>query len=64
LARNHPLGVIFYAFFMAVVFVGGENLQISFGLPKAMIDLFQGIILFCVLGMEIFAEYRLKIKRV
>ena len=64
LARNHPLGVIFYAFFMADVFVGGENLQIVFGLPKAMIDLFQGIILFCVLGMEIFAEYRLKIKRV
>ncbi len=62
LARNHPLGIIFYTFFMATVFVGGELLQINFGLPKAMIDLFQGTILFCVLGLEIFGEYKLKIR--
>ena len=64
LARNHPLGIIFYTFFMATVFVGGELLQISYGLPKAMIDLFQGTILFCVLGLELFGEYKLKIRRV
>ena len=62
LARNHPLGIIFYTFFMATVFVGGELLQINYGLPKAMIDLFQGMVLFCVLGLEIFGEYKLKIK--
>jgi len=64
LARNHPIGILFYTFFMATVFVGGELMQINYGLPKAMIDLFQGMILFCVLGLEIFGEYKLKIKRV
>ncbi|MFH2130494.1 MAG: ABC transporter permease [bacterium] len=62
LARNHPLGIVFYTFFMAIVFVGGELLQINYGLPKAMIDLFQGMILFCVLGLEIFGAYKLKFK--
>ena len=64
LARNHPLGILFYTFFMATVFVGGELLQINYGLPKATIDLYQGIILFCVLGLEIFGEYKLIFKRV
>lgn len=62
LARNHPIGILFYTFFMATVFVGGELMQINYGLPKAMIDLFQGMILFSVLGLEIFGEYKLKIK--
>lgn len=62
LARNHPLGIIFYTFFMATVFVGGELLQINYGLPKAMVDLYQGLILFCVLGLEIFGEYKLKFR--
>lgn len=62
LARNHPLGILFYTFFMATVFVGGELLQISYGLPKAMIELYQGLILFCVLGLEIFGEYKMKLK--
>lgn len=63
LARNHPIGVIFTSFFMAVVFVGGELLQIEFSLPIAMVHLFEGIILFCVLGADIFTSYRLKFRR-
>ncbi len=63
LSRAHPLGVIFNAFFMALVFVGGEIMQMKAGLPVAMIYLFQGIILFSVLGSDVFAEYKLKIKR-
>ncbi|MBW1616104.1 MAG: ABC transporter permease [Deltaproteobacteria bacterium] len=63
LSRAHPLGVIFNAFFMAFVFVGGEIMQMNAGLPVAMIYLFQGIILFSVLGSDVFAEYKLKIKR-
>lgn len=62
LARNHPLAVIFTAFFLAVVFVGGELMQLEFRLPIAMVYLFEGIILFSVLGSEIFTEYKLKIK--
>jgi len=64
LAKNNPLGIIIYSFFMAVIFVGGELLQIELGLPIAMVQLFQGIILFCVLGSEIFASYKIKVLRV
>lgn len=63
LARNHPLGVLATSFFMAAVFVGGELLQIEFSLPIAMVHLFEGIILFCVLGADIFTSYRLKLRR-
>jgi simple sugar transport system permease protein len=63
LARNHPLGVLITSFFMAAVFVGGELLQIEFSLPIAMVHLFEGIILFCVLGADIFTTYRLKFRK-
>jgi simple sugar transport system permease protein len=61
LARNHPLGVVLSAFFMSIVFVSAEVLQIEFGLPISVVYLYQGIILFTVLGSEIFTEYRLRI---
>ncbi len=64
LSRNHPLGIIFNAFFLAAIFVGGEILQLDSGLPVAMVYLFQGIILFLVLGSEVFGEYKLKFKKV
>jgi simple sugar transport system permease protein len=61
LARNHPLGIILSAFFMSIVFVSAEALQIEYGLPISMVYLYQGIILFTVLGSEIFTEYRLRV---
>ena len=63
LARNHPLAVIPTSLLMALIFVGGELLQIEFQLPIAMIYLFQGIILFSVLSAEIFTQYRVSIVR-
>jgi simple sugar transport system permease protein len=63
LARNHPLGVVLSAFFMSIVFVSAEVLQIEYGLPISMVYLYQGIILFTILGSDIFTEYRLRITR-
>ena len=63
LAKNHPLGVIISAFFMSIIFVSAEVLQIEYGLPISIVFLYQGIILFTVLGTDIFTEYRLRIKR-
>ena len=64
IARNHPLGVVLSAFFMSIVFVSAEVLQIEYGLPISMVYLYQGIILFTVLGSDIFTEYRLRIRRI
>ncbi len=63
LAKNHPLGVILSAFFMSIIFVSAEVLQIEYGLPISIVFLYQGIILFTVLGTDIFTEYRLRVKR-
>ena len=52
---------ILSAFFMSIVFVSAEALQIEYGLPISMVYLYQGIILFTILGSEIFTEYRLRI---
>ena len=46
---------------MSIVFVSAEALQIEYGLPISMVYLYQGIILFTVLGSEIFTEYRLRV---
>jgi ABC-type uncharacterized transport system permease subunit len=37
-------------------------LQIEYGLPIAMVYLYQGVILFTVLGSEIFTEYKLRLR--
>ena len=64
LARNHPLGILLSGFLMAVIFVSAEILQIEYGLPISVAFLYQGIILFTVLGSEIFVEYRLRLKNI
>ena len=64
LAKNNPLGVILSAFFMSIVFVSTEVLQIEYGLPISMVFLYQGIILFTVLGSDIFNDYRLRIRKI
>lgn len=60
LARNHPLGVIGTAFLLAVIFVGGELLQVEYQLPIAVVYLFEGLLLFTVIGSELFLSYRLR----
>ena len=60
LARNHPIGVIGTAFLLAVIFVGGELLQVEYQLPIAVVYLFEGLLLFTVIGSELFLSYRLR----
>ena len=64
LARNHPMGILLSSFLMAVIFVSAEILQIEYGLPISVVFLYQGIILFTVLGSEIFVEYRLRLQKI
>ena len=64
LARNHPLGILLSSFLMAVIFVSAEILQIEYGLPISVVFLYHGIILFTVLGSEIFVEYRLRLQKI
>ncbi|MFM9105097.1 MAG: ABC transporter permease [Chloroflexota bacterium] len=57
--RLHPAGIIAVAFLLAALLVGGDQLQMSMGLPAAVAPMLQGIILFFLLGGEMFTRYRL-----
>ncbi len=59
LGRGHPLGILLAALLQALIFIGGENLQIEFGLPKSIALIFQGLLLFYLLAADALIQYRL-----
>jgi len=59
LGRLHPLGILFASLLMALVYLGGESAQVSLGLPLAVAGVFQGMLLFFLLGCDNFVRYRL-----
>ncbi|MBA3531199.1 MAG: ABC transporter permease [Ardenticatenales bacterium] len=61
LARLNPWGVIGVAFALAVLLVGGNQIQISMGLPAAVALVLQGLLFFFVLGGDVFTQYRLRV---
>jgi simple sugar transport system permease protein len=63
LAKLNPFGVLIWAVLLAALFVGGDQIQITMGLPSSVSLVLQGAILFFVLGGDIFTKYSLKIVR-
>jgi simple sugar transport system permease protein len=63
LAKLNPWGVLIWALLLAALFVGGDQIQISMGLPASVALVLQGAILFFVLGGDIFTRYRLRVIR-
>ncbi len=64
LAKLNPLAVVIVAVLLAALFVGGDQIQITMGLPASVALVLQGAILFFVLGGDIFTRYRLRVVRV
>lgn len=63
LARLNPWGVIIVAFLLSALLVGGEQIQITMGLPASVSLVLQGAILLFVLGGDVFTRYRVKVVR-
>jgi simple sugar transport system permease protein len=61
LGRLHPLGILLAGLLMALTYIGGELAQTMIGMPAAAIQLFQGMLLFFLLAMDVFANYRIKL---
>jgi len=61
LGRLHPLGVVLAGLVLALSYLGGETAQIELGLPNAVTGIFQGILLFFLLGCDVLILYRLRI---
>ena len=60
LGRLHPIGSIFSGLLLALSYLGGDAAQIDLGLPNAVTGIFQGILLFFLLGCDLLILYRLK----
>ncbi len=61
LGRLHPIGILLAGLLMALTYIGGELAQLMLAMPGAAIQLFQGMLLFFLLAMDVFANYRVRI---
>ncbi|WP_051711288.1 ABC transporter permease [Andreprevotia chitinilytica] len=60
LGRLNPFGIVWSGFLMALLYLGGEAAQVSLQLPSAITGLFQGMLLFFLLGADAFIDNRLR----
>ena len=61
LGRLNPLGIVLAGFLMALTYVGGEMASTNLGLPAAAIQVFQGMLLFFLLGVDVLTNYRFRL---
>lgn len=60
LGRLHPVGILLAGGLMALTYIGGEIAQSNLGLPAAAIQVFQGMLLFFLLALDLLTNYRLR----
>ncbi|GGA72793.1 ABC transporter permease [Neiella marina] len=59
MGRMHPIGILIASFLLGLTYVGGEMVQIEQGMPKSIVGLFQGMLLFFLLACDLLIQYRL-----
>jgi len=62
LGRLHPIGILLAGLLMALTYIGGELAQLMLGLPGAAIQMFQGMLMFFLLAMDMLSHYRVRWK--
>lgn len=60
LGRLNPLGIVLAGFLMALTYVGGDLASMMMNLPAAAIQVFQGMLLFILLGVDMLTNYRIR----
>ncbi|NRB34675.1 MAG: ABC transporter permease [Rhodobacteraceae bacterium] len=63
LGRLNPIGILLAGGLMALTYIGGEIAQGQLGLPAAAIDLFQGMLLFFLLALDVLTNYRIRLRK-
>jgi len=63
LGHLHPVGILLAALLMALTYVGGDLAQGNLGLPSAAIQVFQGMLLFFLLALDLLTNYRVVLKK-
>ena len=60
LGRLHAFGIVLAGFLMALIYLGGEAAQVGLQMPFAITEIFQGMLLFFLLGSDVFIDNRLR----
>jgi ABC-type uncharacterized transport system permease subunit len=60
LGRLNPLGILFASLLMALLYLGGEQLQLSMQLPVAVTGVVQGMLLFFLLACDVLINFRVR----
>ena len=60
IGRLHPLGCIFGAVLLSMFLIGGELAQSRIGLPSALSNVFQGVLLVALLACDTLIHYRIR----
>jgi len=61
--RLNALGIFLASLLMALLYLGGEQAQQYLNLPSSISKVFQGMLLFFLLGADVFVNYRLRFGR-
>jgi len=61
LGRLHPVGIVLAGLLMALTYIGGEYVQAMLNLPAAAIQVFQGMLLFFLLALDLLSNYRIRL---
>ncbi len=59
LGRLHAFGIVLASLLMALLYLGGEAVQVTMQLPKAVSQVFQGLLLLFLLGCDVLVTYRI-----
>lgn len=63
LGALNPIGIVFAAFFLAVLQIGGDVALVTANLPISAVHVFQGLLLVFYLATFTFVNYRLRVVR-
>lgn len=58
LGRLNPIGVVFSSVWFSTLIVGATHMQSAVGVPAAIADIIQGVVILFVLGTELLLDYQ------
>ncbi|ELZ61171.1 MULTISPECIES: glucose ABC transporter permease TsgB13 [unclassified Haloferax] len=61
LGRNSAVKVMLAGLFFAVLFVGGSSVEVAFGVPAALVEIIQALVILFLITSEFFKRYRVGI---
>ncbi|GAB4266242.1 MAG: ABC transporter permease [Pararhodobacter sp.] len=61
LGRLNPVGIVLAGLLLALTYIGGELAQFMLNLPAAAIQVFQGMLLFFLLALDVLSNYRIRL---